>query len=199
MESLLHKKDQYDQEFADHMYGLYMKDAHGVTVCRKSDGRERNRKKILEWQSNEDHGALTAVSITYMSWLPITFGKIRSAYIGGAEGYTESNTPIAPVSMQMSYNYGNEELNLVEINTGGCITKINLNPTININGENAKFEHVQSTASDEWVITHNMGFTPNVYTVDANGNEIEGVVTVVSSNVLKINFSAPVSGKAYLS
>jgi FKBP-type peptidyl-prolyl cis-trans isomerase 2 len=44
-----------------------------------------------------------------------------------------------------------------------------------------------------------MGMTPNVHVEDLNGVDIQGVVDIVDSNNIRINFNQPVAGKAYLS
>lgn len=57
----------------------------------------------------------------------------------------------------------------------------------------------QSTPSASWVITHNLGFFPNVTTVDSAGTEVEGVITPLSVTQLRIDFLSAFGGKAYLS
>jgi hypothetical protein len=50
-----------------------------------------------------------------------------------------------------------------------------------------------------WTFTHNLGFFPNVTTTDDANQEIVGTVTYIDVNSLKVEFSSPVSGWAYLS
>jgi len=50
-----------------------------------------------------------------------------------------------------------------------------------------------------WTFIHNLGFFPNVTTTDDANQEIVGTVTYIDVNSLKIEFSDPVSGWAYLS
>ena len=61
------------------------------------------------------------------------------------------------------------------------------------------FSFTQNAVSSTWSITHNMGFNPNVTTVDSAGTAIEGTVTYNSANALTITFGIATSGKAYLS
>lgn len=61
------------------------------------------------------------------------------------------------------------------------------------------YEHTQGVSSDSWVITHNLGFKPNVTVVDSAGTIYEGEITYTNSNSLTVSFSAAFSGKAYLS
>jgi len=50
-----------------------------------------------------------------------------------------------------------------------------------------------------WTFTHNLGFFPNITTTDDANQEIVGTVTYIDVNSLKVEFSSPVSGWAYLS
>lgn len=60
------------------------------------------------------------------------------------------------------------------------------------------YEHIQSTASAEWSIAHNLGKFPSVTVVDSAGTVVYGDVTYIDSNNLKITFSAEFGGTAYL-
>ena len=60
------------------------------------------------------------------------------------------------------------------------------------------YQHVQSTPSATWSITHNLGKRPSVTVVDSGGNEWITKVEYVSDNALVIRFTAPFSGNAYL-
>jgi hypothetical protein len=59
--------------------------------------------------------------------------------------------------------------------------------------------HTQGSASSTWVITHNLGFHPNVTVQDSAGNIVEGEIAYTNTNSLTVSFSAGFSGKAYLS
>jgi len=60
------------------------------------------------------------------------------------------------------------------------------------------FEFNQSSASNNWTITHNLNSYPSVTVVDSSGNVVIGAVTYVSENQITISFSSSFSGKAYL-
>tara|TARA_B100000925_G_C21654380_1_gene322840 strand:+ start:167 stop:511 length:345 start_codon:yes stop_codon:yes gene_type:complete len=78
---------------------------------------------------------------------------------------------------------------------GGIKTYIETNA--NIPGETVTF--VQSSASLEWVITHNLDKFPSVTVIDDTDNDVVfGDISYTNSNKLIINFSAPFSGKAFL-
>ena len=59
--------------------------------------------------------------------------------------------------------------------------------------------HVQSTSSATWNITHNLGFYPNVTTMDSSGAICEGEIEHLSRNSLRVTFLAAFSGEAFLS
>jgi hypothetical protein len=53
--------------------------------------------------------------------------------------------------------------------------------------------------SSTWSITHNLGFRPNVTTIDSASMNIEGTVEHIDQNSLNVNFSIASTGTAYLS
>lgn len=61
------------------------------------------------------------------------------------------------------------------------------------------YHHVQGSSSTEWVIPHGLGFYPNVTTMDSGGSTVEGELMHLSEYELRVTFSAPISGDAYLS
>lgn len=61
------------------------------------------------------------------------------------------------------------------------------------------YHHIQGSSSAVWEITHNLGFYPNVTTMDSSGSIAEGEITHIDNNILRVTFSAPFSGNAYLS
>lgn len=70
-----------------------------------------------------------------------------------------------------------------------------LNPTV---GEDKHFEHSQTSPSDIWTIAHNLGKYPSVTVTDSAGNLVVGGVEFIDTSLLRIYFSSPFSGKAYL-
>jgi hypothetical protein len=61
------------------------------------------------------------------------------------------------------------------------------------------YHHTQSLSSDTWEIEHNLGFYPNITTMDSAGTVVEGELQHLSKYRLRANFSAPISGQAFLS
>ena len=71
---------------------------------------------------------------------------------------------------------------------------------ININSPEAVSKAYRVTpAQSIWTFTHSLGFFPNVTTTNDSNEEIVGTVTYIDIDTLKIEFSSPVSGWAYLS
>ena len=198
MRSLLANKEKYNKSFADLVYAEFKRIRYGIATCKPGTSLDQAiiRKQIVDWQANEDNGALCDVQIQYQTWLPVTYDNVL--YSKGGTGYVQTGTPAAPAPFGVSYNYGNSSQNIIEVNAGGCITRINLNPSIVIN-QNSSFQFTQATPSTMWVIQHNMGMNPNVTTEDLAGNDIQGIVEYVDTNSLKIYFNQPAAGIAYLS
>lgn len=61
------------------------------------------------------------------------------------------------------------------------------------------FHHVQGVSSEEWHITHNLDFYPNVTTMDSVGTIVEGELEHISENELVVTFALPFTGEAFLS
>lgn len=58
--------------------------------------------------------------------------------------------------------------------------------------------HTQGVSADSWTIQHNMGKYPSVTVVDSAGTQVNGIVEYSSENTVKVSFTAPFSGTAYL-
>ena len=59
--------------------------------------------------------------------------------------------------------------------------------------------HTQETSNTIWNISHNLNIYPNVTVINSTGASIVGDITYTSTTSLTLTFSAPVTGKAYLS
>lgn len=58
------------------------------------------------------------------------------------------------------------------------------------------YDHAQSSASDTWVINHNLGVRPFVALFNTGGVSIEGEVVHASSNQTIVYFATAVAGSA---
>lgn len=65
-------------------------------------------------------------------------------------------------------------------------------------GNTRRFVHAQPTASNEWTITHTLGGFPSVTVVDTSKTQVIGEVIYESTTQIKVEFTAPFSGFAYL-
>jgi hypothetical protein len=66
------------------------------------------------------------------------------------------------------------------------------------NSGNDTFTYQASSASTQWVITHNLDRYPSVTIVDSAGTQFWADVTYTSLNTIEVNFAFPMSGYAYL-
>lgn len=61
------------------------------------------------------------------------------------------------------------------------------------------YTHIQDTASDTWVINHNLDYHPSIEVVDSAGTVVIGNYQYVNVNTVIATFTSPFAGKAYLS
>ena len=101
------------------------------------------------------------------------------------------------------------ENNVTKVSVETTVTKVvaedNTTPikTIGIQGPagidgDKHYAHTQSVASAEWNITHNLVKFPSITVVDSAGTTVIGEEQMIDLNTVKLTFSAPFSGKAYL-
>ena len=209
MRNLLPQKEKYLINFANSVYDEYRKMKFGIKACRNTGQLWLNevRKDIVEYQSNDDGGALCEVSIQHMGWLPVYYPttdescEYRPPWCDVSK-YQIQKCNRGPQGIGMSYVGQNTSTNLIEVNSGGCITRININPAITINTTaTSSFVFTQNCSDPQaiWYINHNLNLVPNVWAEDCNGDNISGVVDVVDNDTITLTFSSPVAGKAYLS
>lgn len=198
MRTLLPHKAKHYKTFADVIHRQYKKLRYGIDSCKPAADEDlaSMRKELVDWEANEDGGALETASINYRTWLAVSYDDVL--YSKGGRGFIISEEGKS-AGMALGYNgIVNAGPNIIEINSGGCLTRINLNPAININ-QNGSFVHNQQVASTVWEVNHGMNLIPNIFTEDISGNDIQGIIDIIDNNRLKIYFNTPVAGKAYLS
>jgi len=190
------KKIEINQRFADAAFKHFRQERYGITqCCGNSDLFGLARQKYLcDWDNVKELNAVDK-AVVQTSWDPIFY----TPYEERRKRNLPASTGATPYNANVTYNYGVDGTeNIIQINVGGAVTRINVNPLININRNN-EYTHEQLTPAYEWIIVHNFGFIPNVYTTDLQGNEFEGVVVPVDASTIKIVFTEAVSGYAYLS
>ena len=63
---------------------------------------------------------------------------------------------------------------------------------------NITYIHNQISASQEWLVCHNLGKHPSVTVVDSAGTVVVGDITYLNAEELIIRFTAEFSGRAFL-
>jgi hypothetical protein len=84
----------------------------------------------------------------------------------------------------------------ITMEDGMCSVNIIINNNI-VN--NAYRSYRISTAEEVWVLSHDLGFNPNVTTTNLANQEIFGTITYIDISTIQIAFSTPQTGLAYLS
>lgn len=69
---------------------------------------------------------------------------------------------------------------------------------LNAIGGDKKYTHLQIVPSEEWIIEHNLSKYPSVTIVDSAGTVVIGDVEYISTMILRVTFTSPFSGEAYL-
>lgn len=200
MRTLLANKTKHYKTYADAVARVYKQMRYGMDTCRPEINLDLAfmRKELVDWQANEDGGALDDTNIQYRTWLAVEYDDMLLSR--GGTGFIRSEHPVSGEKVGLSYNYGTgtNSQNVIEVNTGGCVTRINLNPAITIN-QNSSFIFSQDTPVTIWDIQHNLGLIPNIFMEDEAGVDIQGNVQVIDTNRVKVFFNQPVAGKAFLS
>lgn len=65
-------------------------------------------------------------------------------------------------------------------------------------GQTLRYVHVQAAASSIWTVNHTLGGYPSVTVVDTASTTVIGEVSYISTSQVRISFTAPFSGYAYL-
>ena len=189
-------------KFADAVYAKFKRERYGLNTCCEPDSIDELEMKrdLCEWQDLSGVDLLSDTQIRYFANLPIYVDeRLGSASNDSHYRYAGSSRNS---SATVSYKTGfNGEENILEINAGGAVTRINLNSIINIDNTSIqKYTHNQETPATVWIVEHNLGFVPgNELVTDLDGNEIEGVTSVIDVDTIQIEFSEPVAGYAYVS
>lgn len=60
------------------------------------------------------------------------------------------------------------------------------------------YKYIQNFASDVWIIDHELGGFPTVTVIDSSGDLVFGQVNYPDTSTVRVSFSAPLAGYAYL-
>lgn len=69
---------------------------------------------------------------------------------------------------------------------------------VSIQSNDKTFIFTQIQSKKEWIVEHNLNKFPSITVVDTGGNRVFGEENHVNKNKVKLNFSHPFSGVAYL-
>lgn len=62
------------------------------------------------------------------------------------------------------------------------------------------YEHTQSVSASSWLITHNLGYNPNIFLLDAAGVNINGQISFPTGGVLaRVLFNSNITGSGFCS
>lgn len=201
LDSYTKSAEKLERKYSDAVYKVFLEERYGIAPCCNNKSLEQleAEKMLCDWKVLTDENSMSDSQLRYFANLPIYVNsELGTTSNDGYYNYTGTSSNSASVVYNTGFN-GLE--NIVEINAGGSITRINLNSIINIdNSPTDQYTHEQLTPSDVWVISHNLGFVPgNELITDIDGNEIEGVTRVVDNNTIQIEFSEAIAGYAYIS
>lgn len=102
------------------------------------------------------------------------------------------------IQIQEAYDKYTKKIEITSTETVHTVTLTSRDDTTL--SDTIKYAHIhnQALSSSQWNIVHNMGKYPSVTIVDTGLSEVIGAVEYISNNELRVSFSAPFSGKAYL-
>lgn len=89
-----------------------------------------------------------------------------------------------------------EDQNLVTVQT--TVNNVTVTTGSIAAGVTKRHVHTQGTVSSTWTISHSLGGRPSVTVVDSAGTVVFGEVQYLSNTQVRVVFSAPFSGSAYL-
>jgi hypothetical protein len=122
--------------------------------------------------------------------IPLWGGTVDQSYM--------KNHPFIPVILQNN-SISADDIDRIATEVGKHVNITQNFTTINNSTGQQILTYTQSGPSTTWSITHNLGYNPNVTTVDTHDNVIEGEVDYVTDGVsLTIKFNVPLAGKAFL-
>jgi hypothetical protein len=186
MDSTLIKKIEIERKFATAVYKNFVSLRYGMDPCCIIDAEAATiDKELCDWQDKMKCEA-TCVETQVESKGFLT----STPYDEPVHTHSSSGASCAPVT----YCPDNSVLESIL----KSIQEIN----IKLEGADLDedgFVFTQPTDATEWYIEHNLGKFPNIRLEMLDGTDINGQITYIDENTLKVNFDVAVSGKAFLS
>jgi len=196
-------------DYGEVVYSSFLKEAYGVTRTMSDFDVIRRKVRYYKKELEEllDPDAFSQVNILYNTDFNVEYenelpGSSFSIEGGIGSIIYKDRSSMKKSTQTFKINYITENRivhNVIDINTNGNITRINLNPSGSTGDVNPETHvHVQNSPSDVWNVNHMLGKIPDVTIEDSEGVVINGVIDHIDTNVLQIHFSSPVIGKAYV-
>lgn len=130
----------------------------------------------------------TLVNIySYGTLTPLYSSAYASTSVVVVDVYVRKNTPIVT-----------DQGIIAPADFSGDTINLALNYTYIKSQTRDYYVHDQQVAASTWTVNHNLGKFASINIVDTVGDEVIGEVTYSTTNQIVINFSAPISGKAYI-
>lgn len=117
--------------------------------------------------------------------------------------FAESEPVLVPaVSTDEGYVFGESDNHVVTINGQRSaymeVSGLGIQGPPGEPGLDAFYQHDQMIAAAVWNIVHNLNKYPSVTVITSAGDEVVGNLTYLNSNEVRLIFSAPFAGTAYL-
>ena len=185
MDTALIKEIQIQKKFATATYKNFVALRYGMIPCCVVDAEAAAlEKELCDWQSKLKCET-SCVGVTVNE----NVGYLTSTPYVDQPKVSQTSSASCP-----SVTYCPDNSVLENILTSIKEIQTELNKKI-VDG----FVFTQETVSTEWIIPHNLDKYPNIRMEMPDGTDINGQVTNIDVNSMKVNFDVPVAGTAYLS
>ena len=129
------------------------------------------------WNTKPEFIPLLGEAVVYLDYKSITDETGKTTYFPGVK-YGDGKTALPDLQFAEDYSL--------------------LMLQKHIDETTKTYEHHQEIASNEWTIIHNLDNYPTVTVVDSDGHVVECEVNYINRNIIKVGFTAPFAGIAYL-
>ena len=149
IDSYTKSSERLQKKYSDAVYKVFLEERYGIAPCGNGKSLEQleAEKMLCDWKVLSADNSMSESQIRYFANLPV--------YVNSELGTTSNDshynyTGSSSNSASVVYNTGLNGLeNIVEINAGGAVTRINLNSVINVdNSPTDQYTHHQETPSD---------------------------------------------------
>lgn len=177
---------------------IILKDSHGqaLKIISATD-TEEDQIRFLELRSTDD----TYVRL-YDDKFVIVVNGDEIVFDGTVDDYNRLSHKPSINNVTLIDNKTSSDLGLQDTLVSGDNIKTINNQSLlgsgNISIEDKNFVFTQTTATDTWVINHNLNKYPSVMVTDSAGTVVDGMIEYNSINKVTISFKGSFKGKAIL-